>query len=159
MDRHQQASSAVIVLFLVVGALVLAVLVVRAIVKPSPVGTQRVEAVQRHQQVLNPEPITRAISQDSLPSSQDQARALLAMMAEAPGHVEYRVTYQAEGEATVVGCDLQRGVLVRVHQRASGKGSQEVWSGHIVERVSAATGGGTLNDTPDGKIPGTFESF
>lgn len=83
--------------------------------------------------------------------SRGQALALLALMEEQPGRVEYSVSYETTVDAVVVGADFNTGILARVHVRPDGKGSAERWRGYIRERLRAAAAGGSLNDTPAGK--------
>jgi len=85
--------------------------------------------------------------------SQNQARELLRLIEAQPGRVDYQITYQNEIDTVLFGCNFEKGVIVRVHQNPDGTGKQEIWSGHIMERLNTtANGTGSLNDTPEGKI-------
>ncbi|GAB6111686.1 hypothetical protein [Desulfomicrobium salsuginis] len=102
---------------------------------------------------------SRTITRSDLPDTISEAVALLQLMADEPGRTQYHVVFDVPGEITVFGCDLVKEVLIRVHQRPSGRGSQEVWAGYVMERLRAGATGETLNTTPLGKIFGTHESF
>ena len=104
-------------------------------------------------------PASRTITQNNLPDTVTEAVALLQLMADEPGRTEYQIIFDVPGEITVFGCDLELERLVRVHQRPSGRGSQEVWTGYVMERLHAGATGDTLNTTPAGKIFGTHETF
>lgn len=104
-------------------------------------------------------PASRTITQNDLPDTVSEATALLQLMVDEPGRTEYQIIFDVPGEITVFGCDLELERLVRVHQRPSGSGSQEVWTGYVMERLRAGATGETLNTTPAGKIFGTHETF
>lgn len=91
--------------------------------------------------------------------SVDQARELLSLIEEESNRADYQIVYQTEDDAVVFGCNFEEDVIVRIHQRPDGSGSQEAWQGYIMERLTSAASGGSLNDTPEGEIFGTFESF
>lgn len=104
-------------------------------------------------------PVSRTITQNVLPDTVTQATALLQLMTDEPGRTHYQVIFDVPGEITVFGCDLVKDILIRVHQRPSGRGSQEIWAGYVLERLRAGATGETLNTTPVGKIFGTHETF
>jgi hypothetical protein len=91
--------------------------------------------------------------------SQGQSQELLKLMRATPNKTGYEITYRTDVDAVTFECDLSRNVLTRIHRYKDGRGKQEIWSGYVAERLKSASTGGSLNDTPDGKKPGTFQSF
>ncbi|PID55427.1 hypothetical protein CSB45_16075 [candidate division KSB3 bacterium] len=91
--------------------------------------------------------------------SKKQAQTLLDFIESEPSKSEYRLIYVTEIDLVIFGCDFNKGVLFRVHQRKGNHGTQEGWQGYILERLESAAEGGSLNDTPSGKIPGIYETF
>ncbi|HEY3057473.1 MAG TPA: hypothetical protein VGL99_00705 [Chloroflexota bacterium] len=89
--------------------------------------------------------------------SEGQAKELLAIIQQNPGKANYNISYRTDIDAVVFGADVTRQVIVRVHQEAGKGGSQETWSGYTLERLRNAAAGGSLNDTPAGKLMGTFQ--
>jgi hypothetical protein len=91
--------------------------------------------------------------------SQEQARDMIAAIAQDPGKAEYSVSYSTEIDAVVIGADFTKDVLARVHQKRDGHGTTESWRGYIMDRLRSASAGGSLNDTPGGKSLVDFRSF
>jgi hypothetical protein len=91
--------------------------------------------------------------------SRGQSQELLELMRAVPNKTGYAVTYRTDVDTVTFEFDLSRNVLTRIHRYKDGRGKQEVWSGHVVECLKSASAGGSLNDTPDGKEPGAFQSF
>ena len=91
--------------------------------------------------------------------SHNQALALLQLMENVPDANEYQISYQTGSEIVLFGCDVSKNVLIRMHNRQDGHGTAESWAGHIRHRLESAAAGGSLNDTPAGKAPGTFNTF
>jgi hypothetical protein len=91
--------------------------------------------------------------------SSNQAQELLNLINENQSKADYQVSYNTEDETILFGCNFNKDVIIRIHQRKDGRGTQEMWKGYIVERLDNAASGGSLNDTPVGKKAGTFQSF
>lgn len=88
-----------------------------------------------------------------------QAQELLALMDRQPRLAGYSVAYETDVDGVAFGCDFTKDVIIRVHTTRDGHGTGERWSGSIEYRLRSAASGGSLNDTPNGKSFGTFESF
>jgi hypothetical protein len=96
----------------------------------------------------------------NLGGSTGQAAELLKLIEEQSGKINYELTYQTEIDTVLFACNFEKDVLVRIHQQPDDHGSQEVWQGYIMERLqNAAFGSGSLNDTPEGKIPVIRQDF
>ncbi len=91
--------------------------------------------------------------------SAEQAAELLRLISEFDGKSRYEISYTSDGDSVVFGCDMPKQLIVRIHQRIDGSGSQESWTGDVLYRLQSATGSGTLNDTPTGKRPVTVQYF
>lgn len=92
-------------------------------------------------------------------NSTNQARALLDLIDQNPNQADYQITYQTDIDVVLIGANFDKDILVRLHQEPDSHGTQEIWQGYIIERLQNAAGGGSLNDTPAGKQPGSFETF
>ena len=88
-----------------------------------------------------------------------QAAALLKLIEANPGSAQYRITYYTDNDVIVFGCNLEKDILLRFHSDLSGHGTSEEWHGHILYRIKDAVGGGSLDNTPEGKLSGTVEQF
>lgn len=97
--------------------------------------------------------------QPSTFGTQAQSLALLALMREQPGDNRYQIDYTTEIDAVVVGCDLSNQTLARIHNRPDGHGTAEKWSGHVLYRLQQGVDGESLNTTPQGKSPASYQSF
>jgi hypothetical protein len=86
--------------------------------------------------------------------SQRQAQSILQFMDEWPGRNEYVITYTTDADKVSLICNFQQETLVRRHDHQSGKSSLETWNRYIIERLRNGAGGGSLNDTPEGKLAG-----
>lgn len=93
------------------------------------------------------------------PGSANQAVEMLKLIEAQPNKSDYQLSYSTKDDTVLFGCNFEKNVIVRIHQRPDGTGSQESWQGYVLERLKAAAGGGSLNDTPEGKIEGSFEEF
>lgn len=91
--------------------------------------------------------------------STSQAQELLAVINQHPNKVDYSVTYSTEKDIVVIGCNFDKNILARMHNFADGHGTAESWRGHLLYRLESAAAGGSLNDTPSGKSPGTMARF
>jgi len=91
--------------------------------------------------------------------SQRQAITLIDLIKKHPGKNDYQIFYKTDRDVVVFGCNLKKNVIIRIHQDATGHGTQEMWSGYIMDRLNNAAGGGSLNNTPTGKIMGIHQSF
>jgi hypothetical protein len=84
--------------------------------------------------------------------SQKQAQSLLQFIDEWPGKNEYVISYTTDADKVSLICNFQHETLVRRHDYHSGKSSLELWNRYILERLQNGAGGGSLNDTPEGKL-------
>jgi hypothetical protein len=91
--------------------------------------------------------------------SQGQASELLRLIEQNPGKAAYSISYRSTSDVVVFGCDFAKDALVRVHQEPNNRGTGETWKGYIIERLRYAAAGGSLNDTPAGKTPGSYQRF
>ena len=88
-----------------------------------------------------------------------QAAALLKLMETNPGTTQYRITYNTDNDVVVFGCNLEKEIILRFHSDLTGHGTSEEWTGHSLYRIQDAAGGGSLDNTPEGKQIGTKEQF
>ena len=91
--------------------------------------------------------------------SRGQASKILSMMQQHPDRSGYTISYSTAADTVVFGCDIRKRAIVRIHQRPNGTGTAETWNGYVVDRLQSAAAGGSLNDTPTGKSPGTLKPF
>lgn len=91
--------------------------------------------------------------------STGQAKELLAVIKKYPKKASYTITYQTDVDTVVFGCDFNKDAIVRIHQDYKGGGTGESWKGYVMDRLKNASKGGSLNDTPEGKIQGTMKGF
>lgn len=91
--------------------------------------------------------------------STKQAESLLQLINDVPNRTKYAISYQTPIDVVIFGADFEKNVLARMHNRPDGSGSAEKWSGYIFERLKEGANGGTLNQTPNGQQPGTYQSF
>lgn len=122
-------------------------------------------------QVAQPQTTTRATTTSYGPpvevylghlsglDSRGQASKILSMMEQRPNRSGYTITYSTAADTVVFGCDIRKRTIVRIHQRPDGTGTAETWSGYVVDRLQSAAAGGSLNDAPTGKSPGTLKPF
>lgn len=93
---------------------------------------------------------------DDAYGSEMQVRYLLALRDKRPGYGTYEITLiSRDAEKTEMIWDVRQDFLIRKHEN-NGRGTAESWTGYVEYRLQAAQTGGSLNDTPLGKIPGTF---
>lgn len=95
----------------------------------------------------------------NLDGSSGQARELLKLIEEQPGKADYQIIYQTSTDTVLFACNFEKQIVFRLHQTSDNHGTQEVWEGYVLERLQAAAGGGSLNDTPEGKIPVIMTDF
>lgn len=88
-----------------------------------------------------------------------QAAALLKLIEANPGSAQYRITYYTDSDVIVFGCNLEKDILLRFHSDLAGHGTSEEWHGHILYRIKDAVAGGSLDNTPEGKLIGSVERF
>jgi hypothetical protein len=91
--------------------------------------------------------------------SSGQSQELLKLFNSTPGKIEYEITYITDVDAVVFKFNLSSNELTRIHRYKDGRITQEIWNGYVTERLENASGGGSLNDTPVGKSPGSYKSF
>lgn len=91
--------------------------------------------------------------------SKDQSREMLQLIESVPGKTDYLITYQTAIDVVFFGVNFDKKTISRMHGRPDGTGTAEQWSGHVVSRLESASGDGSLNDTPKGQSPGTYQHF
>lgn len=91
--------------------------------------------------------------------STNQAAELLKLIEQQPGKDSYQITYSTDTDTVVFGCVFSKNIMVRMHTRHDQHGSVERWNGWILDRLITAVGGGSLNDTPVGKMMVAQTSF
>lgn len=97
--------------------------------------------------------------QDKNFGSSNQASALLNVIRKTHGKASYNIQYITPVDVVIFGCDYDKNVIVRLHQKPDGHGTSEKWIGAIEERLENAARGGSLNDTSLGKREGSFLTF
>lgn len=90
--------------------------------------------------------------------STNQAKSLLALMSAQPGKADYAIEYQTDAGNILFGANFDQDVILRLLETPEGHATKEIWTGYIMERLQAAAAGGSLNDTPAGKIPAAYET-
>lgn len=88
-----------------------------------------------------------------------EASAILHLLRTRPGASRYEAAYVTANGEVVVHCDFEHEVIVRTITRRDGHGVSETWSRHTLFRLQKAASGGSLNDSPEGKLYGTLSSF
>jgi hypothetical protein len=88
-----------------------------------------------------------------------QAAALRQLIEANPGAAQYRITYYTDSDVVVFGCNLEKDIVLRIHSDLDGHGISEEWAGHSLYRIHDAAAGGSLENTPEGRSPGTTEQF
>ncbi len=109
----------------------------------------------KHAEQSNREPgeIKQDLGQKTISfGSQHQAKELLRIIDIFKNKTEYQISYTTSDDIVIFGCDFTRNILLRTHNERDGHGKVEKWQGHILYRLKSAATGGSLNDTPDGKI-------
>lgn len=91
--------------------------------------------------------------------SHNQAKELQALIKANPNKAEYQIFYTTDVDLVMLGCDFNKDILWRAHKKNDGSGTKEVWKGYVSARLKNGAKGGSLNDTPAGKLFGTYESF
>lgn len=103
--------------------------------------------------------IKQSITNQAFDGSTAQSTALLELIENNPQYIDYQVSKELTDEVILFGCNIDKKVIIRIHQRKDGTGTQEVWTDHILYRLKTSKEGGSLNETPQGNIPGSFFSF
>jgi hypothetical protein len=91
--------------------------------------------------------------------SSAEAAAILHLIRTHPGATRYEATYTTGNGEVLFLCDLGKEMIVRTITRRDGHGTSETWSRHALYRLERASKGGSLNDSPEGKLYGTLRSF
>ena len=104
------------------------------------------------------EQITHTVSVASLPGTQEEAEKLVNLILAHPNRSSYQLTLEHRFETTLLECNLEDEILHRAHIRPGKKITHEFWEGYVMPRLHTAAMGGSLNDTPNGKIPGSFST-
>ncbi len=91
--------------------------------------------------------------------SPTQAALLLKLIEQYPQKSDYRITVENNGIISIFGYETSSATLKRLNQYPSGSGNVETWKYYVMDRLKNATAGGSLNDTPEGKLPGTYRNF
>jgi len=76
-----------------------------------------------------------------------------------PNLENYKILKNESGEITIFRCNLEKNLILRIHQRNDGHGTQEMWRGDVLFRLKNAAKGGSLNKTPSGNVPEYFQTF
>ncbi len=103
--------------------------------------------------------IKQTLTNQSFSGSSNQSTILLELIEKNPGLDDYQVSKEQNGEVTIFGCNLRKDILIRIHQRSNGQGTQETWRSHVLFRLKKSRSGGSLNETPIGKKQGIFQTF
>lgn len=104
---------------------------------------------------------TAQLDLGSLPTtfgSANQARELLKLIDQNPSAKFFIICYSTPEDIVTVAANTSSRSITRTHKKHSGKTTTETWEGYYAERLIAAASGGSLNDTPSGKRPGTFST-
>lgn len=115
---------------------------------------------KNYQKSRTPGKVERNLGVESVQfGSTGQAQAMLQLLNDVPGKTDYLITYQTAIDVVFFGVDFDKKTISRMHSRPDGTGNAEQWSGYVLSRLESAAGGGSLNDTPKGKLPGTSQYF
>ncbi|KAB2888380.1 MAG: hypothetical protein F9K32_16735 [Desulfobulbaceae bacterium] len=88
-----------------------------------------------------------------------QAAAILQLIRKKPGATRYEVYYKTRDHEVVFSCDLEEQTIDLTRTYPDGHGTLERWSGHSLYRLENAAGGGSLDNTPEGKLFRTLKTF
>lgn len=91
--------------------------------------------------------------------SAGQAAAILQLIRKKPGATRYEISYGTRDHEVVFSCDLENQRIDLTRTYPDGHGTLERWSGHSLYRLENAAGGGSLDNTPEGKLFRTLKSF
>lgn len=91
--------------------------------------------------------------------STSQAQELYNLILKNPGKEKYVVKFATKNDFITLSADFGKDIISRKRVRAGGSGTIERWDGYIVERLKAAIAGGSINDTPEGKLFGDMEKL
>lgn len=86
-----------------------------------------------------------------------QAKAMLELMAEEQGKNEYQIYYKTEADEVTFTINMNEEKIIRLHKWSNEYSTLEQWQGYVMERLSSAAAGESLNTTPVGPVPGTFQ--
>lgn len=135
------------------------VFIVFFVVAASCITTQISQSSNSPGATVNGTSIKQVLINQEFEGSTAQSTALMELIENNPQYIDYQVSKELVGETILFGCNMEKKALIRIHQRKDGTGSQEMWRDHIIYRLNSSKGGGSLNDTPQGKIPGSFQAF
>lgn len=88
-----------------------------------------------------------------------QAAAILQLIREKPGANRYELYFKTSDHEVVFSCDLEEQKIDLTRTYPDGHGTLERWSGHSLYRLENAAGGGSLDNTPEGKLFRTLKTF
>lgn len=91
--------------------------------------------------------------------STGQAAAILQLLRKKPGATRYEISYKTSDHEVAFSCDLEKQTIDLTRTYPDGHGTLERWSGHSLYRLENAAGGGSLDNTPEGKLFRTLKSF
>ena len=91
--------------------------------------------------------------------SSGQAAVILQLIRKKPGATRYEITYKTGDHEVVFSCDLEKQMIELARTYPDGHGTIERWSRHSLYRLGNAAGGGSLDNTPEGKLFKTLESL
>ncbi len=88
-----------------------------------------------------------------------QAASILQLIKEQPGKTDYLITYTTGIDTVSFHCSLTEETIIRIHKWPDDYQKEEIWQKYVLHRLTSAANGGSLNDTPSGKIRGSSKSF
>ncbi len=91
--------------------------------------------------------------------STSQAEALYDLVLKNPEKEKYVIKFATKNDFITLTADFDKDILSRKRIRAGGSGTIEHWDGYLMDRIKAAISGGSLNDTPEGKLFGAMEKL
>ena len=91
--------------------------------------------------------------------SSNQAQVILQLISEKPDKIDYQILYNTHRDVVIFGCNFDKNIIMRMHDHKNSHGTVVRWGGYVLDRLRNAAGGGSLNDTQEGKLPGSYEKF
>ncbi len=88
-----------------------------------------------------------------------QAQELYDLILINPNKESYVIKFATKEDFITLTADFGKDILSRKRVRAGGSGTIEHWDGFLMDRIKAAISGGSLNDTPQGKLFGSMEKL
>lgn len=91
--------------------------------------------------------------------STGQAAAILQLIRKKPGATRYEITFRTREHEVVFKCDLEKQMIDLIRTYPDGHVTLERWSRHSLYRIENAAGGGSLDNTQEGKLFSTLKSL